>query len=84
MSVTPAPVWPPRTPDERRRIAVASQVAHLMAAPEGTRYAHAYGVLAGLVVSRTQDVREMWAPEFAHEVEQAMAGQPFNHRVAAS
>lgn len=81
MSVIPAPhIWTPVTPDERRRVGVAGLVALVMRAPEGTRYASAYGILAGLVTSTEPDMRGPWAREFAAEVERAMTERPFDRK----
>lgn len=78
MSTVPA-IWTPATPDERRRVAVAGLVGLVMSAPEGHRYASAYGILAGLVTSTEPAMRTEYAPEFVREVERAMTDRPFVH-----
>lgn len=85
MSVaTPAPVWRPTTPDERRHVAVAGLVRLVLSVPEGHRYASAYGILAGLVTSRVPDIAQDWAPHFAREVERAMSEHPFDRKGSTS
>jgi hypothetical protein len=81
---TRVPVWTPRTPDERRRVGVAALVAQVMSQPEGHRYAAAYGVLAGLVTSRTETMSTTWARDFARQIETAMTGHPFDRRGSTS
>lgn len=85
MSVTPAPhVWKPTTPDERRRVGVASLVSLVMSRHEGHRYASAYGILAGLVSSRDPAMSTAWAREFVETVEAAMTAHPFDRKGSSS
>jgi len=84
MSTDTHPVWTPSTPDERRHVAVAELVAHVMDTPEGHRYAVAYGTLAGLVNSAEPAMATAWAREFATEVKRAMTEHPFDHRASAT
>lgn len=84
MSVTPAPhIWTPTTPDERRRVGVASLVRLTMSMTEGGRYASAYGILAGLVTSRTPEMSE-WALDYIREIETAMVNHPFDRKGSTS
>ena len=71
MSTDTRPIWTPTTPDERRHIAVAEMVEHVLAAPEDYRYAVAYGTLAALVTSSDPTMAE-WAREFVTEAKRAM------------
>lgn len=66
------PVWTPQTPQERRHAAVAELVAEVLATPQGHRYARAYGILAGFVVSSTPGVPTEWAPAFVRALDEAM------------
>jgi len=84
MSTDTHPVWTPSTPDERRHVAVADLVAHVMSRPEGHRYAAAYGVLAGLVSSSVTEMGTTWAREFAAGVNVAMTERPFDHRASST
>jgi hypothetical protein len=69
MTVSTPAVWTPGTPDERRRIAVAELVAHVLGVPQGQRYVAAYGTLSGLIASQTTDVSTAWARDFVTELE---------------
>lgn len=80
MSLTPATIWTPTTPDERRHVGVAELVALVMSRPERYRYASAYGILAGLVSSGSEVMRTEWARDFAREVNIAMTGHPFDRK----
>lgn len=68
----PAPVWTPRTPDERRRTEVAALVAETMNKPEGQRYAAAYGTLSALVISDIPGVGTEWAREYVRGLKASM------------
>ena len=68
-------VWTPSTPDERRRVAVAELVAHVLSVPERQRYATAYGTLSGLVASSTADISTAWARDFVTELEARISEQ---------
>ncbi len=65
------PVWTPKTPQERRHEGVAALVAETMGAPEGQRYARAYGALAGLVLSSVSGMDE-WARDYVRQLDEAM------------
>jgi hypothetical protein len=69
----PAPLWTPSTPDERRHVAVAEMVAEVVAANPDHRYARAYGLLAGLVLSGEEAVNTRWASDFATEMNKAFS-----------
>jgi len=75
MTVSVPTVWSPLTPDERRRIAVAELVAHVLGVPRQQRYATAYGTLSGLVASDLSDVRTSWARAFVAELEARLSEQ---------